>query len=432
MRMYDIITDKRFGKELDSEQIKYFITGVTDGTIPDYQSAALLMAICINGMTARESCDLTLAMANSGEIADLSGIKGVIVDKHSSGGVGDKCTLIVGPIVSSVGIPFAKLSGRGLGHTGGTIDKLESIKGFRTQFSLAEFVDKVNQSGIVLAGQTGEIAPADKKLYALRDVTATVESIPLIAASIMSKKIASGASSILLDVKCGNGAFMQDFDKASQLARLMVDIGKLAGKKMKAFITNMDQPLGNCIGNGLEVMEAYESLCGSGPKDLMEISIALSAGMMELAGMGSYEDCKKLAWESITNKTALNQFRKLITSQGGSINDKGAPVLIGNASFEEPVLSEHTGIVKSILAKQIGIASLILGAGREKKEDIIDPAAGIILYKKIGDNVKSGEKIATLFTNRKSAIPDAIKMVKTAYEVTCGIPDQEKYILEII
>ncbi len=432
MRIYDILNDKRFAKELSKEQISYFISGVTDGSIPDYQTSALLMAICINGMTVQESCDLTMAMAHSWEIADLSGIKGVIVDKHSSGGVGDKCTLIVGPIVSSAGIPFAKLSGRGLGHTGGTIDKLESIKGFQTQFSLDKFIEKVNETGIVIAGQTGEIAPADKKLYALRDVTATVESIPLIAASIMSKKIASGANSILLDIKCGNGAFMEDMDKALELARLMVGIGKLAGKKMKAFITNMDQPLGNCIGNGLEVTEAYEALCGKGPKDLMEICIALSAGMMELAGLGSYEKCKKIAWKSIENKNALRQFGRMITSQGGLLTENDAPVLNGNAAFKEDVFSEKKGIVESISTKQMGIASLMLGAGREKKEDRIDPAAGMIIFKKIGDPIAVGEKIATLYTNLKNKLPEVNQLVKSSYEIGSGIPKEEKYVLEII
>lgn len=432
MRMYDIITDKRFAKELTGEQIGYFINGVTDGSIPDYQISALLMAICINGMTVKEACDLTMAMANSGEIADLSRIKGIIVDKHSSGGVGDKCTLIVGPIVSSFGIPFAKLSGRGLGHTGGTIDKLEAIQGFNTQYSLDEFIEKVNNTGIVLAGQTGEIAPADKKLYALRDVTATVESIPLIAASIMSKKIASGANSILLDVKCGNGAFMQDIEKATELSRLMVDIGKLAGKKMKALITNMDQPLGNCIGNGLEVNEAYDALCGNGPKDLMEICIALSAGMMELAGLGSYEECKIIAQKSIDDRSALKQFGRMIISQGGSIYDNGSPVLEGNAVFEEHVLSETQGIVQNIKTKQIGIAAMMLGAGREKKEDPIDPAAGIIIHKKLGDSVDIGEKIATLYTNKNASLFEANQLVKSSYEINFGTPKEEKYILGII
>ncbi len=432
MRIYDIINDKRLARELTKEQIQFFIDGVTDGSIPDYQSAALLMAICINGMTVRESGDLTLEMANSGDIADLSGIKGIIVDKHSSGGVGDKCTLIVGPIVSSVGIPFAKLSGRGLGHTGGTIDKLESIQGFNTQYSMDSFIEKVNETGIVLAGQTGEIAPADKKLYALRDVTATIDSIPLIAASIMSKKIASGAGSILLDVKCGNGAFMQNIDTARNLARLMVEIGKLAGKKMKALITNMNQPLGYCIGNGLEVTEAYEALCGKGAKDLMEICIALSAGMMELAGLGTYEECKAIAWKSVEDQSALKQFDRMITSQGGALHPDGAPVLIGQADFKENVVSKKKGNVKSIETKDIGIASLLLGAGREKKEDRIDPSAGIIIHKKLGDPVEIGEAIATMYTNIKDKLTEVNLLIQSAYEITDDPAKEENYVLEII
>lgn len=432
MRMYDIITRKRYCNELTKEEIQFFISGVTNGTIPDYQIAALLMAICINGMTSREASDLTQAMANSGAVADLSNIKGVIVDKHSSGGVGDKCTLIVGPIVSAYGVPFAKLSGRGLGHTGGTIDKLDAIKGFRTNFTLEEFIDKVNETGILIAGQTGEIAPADKKLYALRDVTATVESIPLIAASIMSKKLASGANNILLDVKCGNGAFMQNIESATKLANLMVDIGKLSGKNMKAFVTNMDQPLGKYIGNALEVTEAYDSLCGNGPSDLMEICIALSAGMLELAGLGDYDECRKKAWDSIHNGMALKQFQRMVISQGGSLDVDGKPVLLGETKYTYDVISNQTGIVKSIMAKDIGIASLILGAGRETKEDIIDPAAGIILHKKIGDNVDSNDIIATLYTNRFEMIKDAENKVLNAYEYVDTIPSTQKYIYEII
>lgn len=432
MRMYDIITDKRNAKELTKEQIDYFVAGVTDGSIPDYQAAALLMAICINGMTVQESCNLTLSMAHSGDIADLSGIHGTIVDKHSSGGVGDKCTLVVGPVVSSFGIPFAKLSGRGLGHTGGTIDKLESIEGFQTQFSLEQFIKKVNDTGIVLAGQTGELAPADKKLYALRDVTATVESIPLIAASIMSKKIAAGADCILLDVKCGNGAFMKDLAKAGELASLMVEIGKLAGKKIKAFVTNMDQPLGNCIGNGLEITEVYDSLCGRGPKDLMEVSIALSAGMMELAGFGTYEHCRELAWQSIDDGSALKKFQAMVTSQGGALHPDGSPVLEGKAEFTENVITAKQGFVHAIDTKKIGISSLMLGAGREKKEDIIDPAAGIIIHKKLGSIVETGDSIATIFTNRKEMISEVKGMILDSYEILQEKPDEEKYVLKII
>jgi pyrimidine-nucleoside phosphorylase len=433
MRIFDILNDKRFQQVLTKEQIGFFISGITAGTIPDYQASALLMAICINGMTAKEACDLTLAMAHSGEIADLSGIKGIVVDKHSSGGVGDKCTLIVGPIVSSLGIPFAKLSGRGLGHTGGTIDKLESIEGFQTQIPMADFIRKVNETGIVIAGQTGRIAPADKKLYALRDVTATVESIPLIAASIMSKKIASGADRILLDVKCGNGAFMQDFKQARELAVLMVDIGRLAGKKMKALITNMNQPLGHSIGNTLEVREAYDTLCGNGPADLVDICIALSAGMLELAGLGSPKECEALARKSLDDKSALARFRKMVTSQGGRLDAEGVPIFCGApAACTEDVLSDRQGIVHGISTRDIGVASLLLGAGRERQDDVIDPSAGIIIHKKRGDSVEIGEKIATLYTNRKDRMKEASRQVRSSYEIAPGAVEPEKTVFEII
>lgn len=431
MRMYDIISDKRNAKELDNEQISFFISGITDDSIPDYQAAALLMAICINGMTDEETFYLTMAMAHSGEIADLSQVQGTVIDKHSSGGVGDKCTLIVGPIVSSIGIPFVKLSGRGLGHTGGTIDKLESIKGFKTNLSLKDFIDKANKTGIVIAGQTGELAPADKRLYAIRNSTATVDSIPLIAASIMSKKIAGGAGSILLDVKCGNGAFMENQKDAGELAELMVKIGKQADKKMKAFVTNMNQPLGYCIGNGLEVMEAFNALNGNAPKDLMEICIALAAGMIELAGYGSFDECKQLAWKSINDKSALKQFDKMILSQGGKIHHNGAPVLTGNARYEQNVYSERQGIVNGISTRQIGTASVMLGAGREKKDDVIDPASGIIIHKKVGDSVNINEKIATFYTNRANILKDVDRLIKSSYEILLDKPDNEEYILQI-
>jgi len=399
MRMYDIISDKRNNKKLTEEQINFFIKGVTESTIPDYQISALLMAICINKMDAREARDLTIAMANSGERADLSSIKGVVVDKHSSGGVGDKCTLIIGPVVSSFGVPFAKLSGRGLGHTGGTIDKLESIEGFRTDLSTDEFIKNVNSINIAISGQTGTLAPADKKLYALRDVTATVESIPLIAASIMSKKIASGANNILLDIKCGNGAFMSDKKSAGELAVLMSEIGKLAGINIKVFITDMNQPLGNYIGNSLEIKEAVETLSGRGPKDLNEICVSLSAGMLELAGLGSYEECKIMALKSLKDGTALSQFEKMVKMQGGKLDNNNYPVLINKANVVKEVYSEKDGFITEFDTKSIGVSSLILGAGRRSKTDIIDLSAGIVLNKKINDSVKTGEKIATFFTN---------------------------------
>ncbi|MHB1453596.1 MAG: thymidine phosphorylase [Saccharofermentanales bacterium] len=431
MRMYDILESKRDKSELSKDMIEFFVKGVTDGSIPDYQISALLMAICINGMTPRETCDLTVAMAHSGTINDLSSIKGTVVDKHSSGGVGDKCTLIIGPIVSSFGIPFAKLSGRGLGHTGGTIDKLESIKGFRTSFSSEDFISQVNDIGIVLAGQSGELAPADKKLYALRDVTATIQSIPLISASIMSKKIASGADNILLDVKCGNGAFMKTQEEAFKLASLMVQIGELSGRNVKAYVTDMSQPLGNSIGNALEIAESCDVLNNKGPEDLKQICISLSAGMMELAGLGSFEKCRMMAEESLQNGTAFSKFRQLVLAQGGELDAEGNPVLLGNAEAVSEVLAISDGYVDDIITDHIGTASLLLGAGREKKEDKIDPAAGIIVHKKRGDPVKTGESLATLYTNKADAVANASAVVLDAYHIGSNPPAKIPIVIKI-
>lgn len=431
MRMYDILESKRDKSELSKEMIDYFVKGVTDGSIPDYQISALLMAICINGMTPRETCDLTLAMANSGTINDLSSIKGTVVDKHSSGGVGDKCTLIIGPIVSSFGIPFAKLSGRGLGHTGGTIDKLESIKGFRTSFSSEEFINQVNEIGIVLAGQSGELAPADKKLYALRDVTATIQSIPLISASIMSKKIASGANNILLDVKCGNGAFMKTREEAFRLAALMVQIGELSGRNVKAYVTDMSQPLGNKIGNALEIEESCDVLNNKGPADLKDICISLSAGMMELAGLGSFKKCQAMAAESLRNGTAFSKFRQLVLAQGGELDSVGFPVLLGRADTRADVFAVAEGYVDDIITDHIGTASLLLGAGREEKDDLIDPSAGIIVHKKRGDYVTAGESLATLYTNKAGAAANASAVVLDAYHIGSNPPVKIPIVIKI-
>jgi len=432
MRMYDIISDKRNNKILTEEQIDFFINGVTDSSIPDYQISALLMAICLNGMNAKEARDLTIAMANSGDRADLSSINGVVVDKHSSGGVGDKCTLIIGPVVSSFGVPFAKLSGRGLGHTGGTIDKLESIEGFRTDLSTDEFIDNVNSINIAIAGQTGSLAPADKKLYALRDVTATVESIPLIAASIMSKKIASGADNILLDIKCGNGAFMADKESAGELAKLMSEIGKLAGVNVKVFITDMNQPLGYNIGNSLEIKEAIETLSGRGPEDLNEICVSLSAGMLELAGLGSYSECKIMAMKSLKDNSALTQFNKMVQAQGGKLSSDSYPVLYDNAKFVKEVYSESDGFITEFDTKNIGVSSLILGAGRISKADKIDLSAGIVLHKKINDSVRAGERLATFYTSSEDKYNEAkqlfIKSIKFDKEKT----ETHNLIFEII
>ncbi|MHB8962624.1 MAG: thymidine phosphorylase [Saccharofermentanales bacterium] len=431
MRMYDILECKRDNSELSKEMIDYFVKGVTDGSIPDYQISALLMAICINGMNPRETSDLTLAMANSGTIADLSSIKGTVVDKHSSGGVGDKCTLIIGPIVSSFGIPFAKLSGRGLGHTGGTIDKLESIKGFRTSFSSDEFISQVNRIGIVLAGQSGELAPADKKLYALRDVTATIQSIPLISASIMSKKIASGADNILLDVKCGNGAFMKTREEAFRLAEMMVQIGTLSGRNVKAYVTDMSQPLGEKIGNALEIVESCDVLNNKGPEDLHEICVSLAAGMMELAGLASFEKCRGLAEESLSNGSAFAKFRQMVEAQGGELDADGFPVLLGRAGTVEEVYAVSDGYLDEIITDHVGTASLLLGAGREKKEDPIDPSAGIAVHKKRGDTVKKGEPLATLYTNKPDAVGIASEMILAAFHISSHPPQKIPVVIRI-
>lgn len=432
MRMIDIISDKKYKKELSKESIDFFVKGVTDHTIPDYQISAFLMAVCLNGMCARESGDLAMAMADSGKKADLSSIKGTVVDKHSSGGVGDKCTLVIGPIVSSYGIPFAKLSGRGLGHTGGTIDKLASIKGFNTELSDDEFTKAANDSRIVIASQSDSLAPADKILYALRDVTATVDSKPLIASSIMSKKIASGAKNILLDIKCGNGAFMKNEDDAREIAKLMCGIGRHAGLNVKAFVTNMNQPLGRFIGNSKEVWEAYKTLSGQGPCDLTEICNALSAGMMELAGLGTYDECYEKAKESIENKSALVQFRKMVLCQGGELDEKGFPVLSDDTSIEHNIYSQSSGYIEITDTQSIGNASVILGAGRKNLEDEIDPGAGIVLYKKTGDKTTDGEKIATFYTNRKEEVKTAQELFLGSIEIKNDKPDSEETIIDII
>lgn len=404
MRMYEVIEKKRDGKELSYAELKYFITGYCKGEIPDYQAAALLMAIYIRGMNQRETADLTMLMADSGDRIDLSAIEGVKVDKHSTGGVGDKTTLVLAPIVAACGIPVAKMSGRGLGHTGGTIDKLESIKGFRTALSRDEFIDNVRSVGLAVAGQTGNLAPADKKLYALRDVTATVSNISLIASSIMSKKIASGADRIVLDVKTGSGAFMKTLEDSAALAAEMVAIGEHVGRKTVAVITNMDMPLGNAIGNALEVKEAVSALMGKGPADLEEVSCELAARMIELAGMGSIEHCRELVKRKIQDGSALEKFREMVRRQGGLSDGNEGNWLVDDAAFATEVLSPVEGYISAIRTDTLGTASVILGAGRETKESVIDYAAGILLYKKPGMKVAKNEVIGRLYTNSKDRI----------------------------
>lgn len=412
MRMYDIIERKRDGKELSYDEISFFIKNYCNEQIPDYQASALLMAIFLNGMSERETADLTEIMANSGDVIDLSSIDSVKVDKHSTGGVGDKTTLVLGPIVAACGVPVAKMSGRGLGHTGGTIDKLESIPGFKTALTKEEFINNVNSIGISVAGQTGNLAPADKKLYALRDVTATVNSIPLIASSIMSKKIACGADSIVLDVKTGSGAFMKSLEKSVELARTMVKIGNDLGRKTVAVVTDMDIPLGNAIGNSLEVMEAIETLKGNGPEDLETVSIELAVRMLMLAGVGDEAHCRSRAREVIENGRALEKFAEMIELQGGN-----ARVIENYELFKKPkvayeIISEQDCYIKSVKTDLLGVASMILGAGRETKESVIDYSAGIKLNKKTGMQLKKGELIATLYSDSSEKLNASLEPFK--------------------
>ena len=403
MRMVDIIEAKRDGAELSARQIKFFIDNYTKGIIPDYQASAFAMAVYFRGMTERECADLTDAMARSGDIIDLSAIDGIKTDKHSTGGVGDKTTLIVAPLAASVGIPVAKMSGRGLGHTGGTIDKLESIPGFQTEIDRTKFIDLVNKYKIALAGQSGNLTPADKKLYALRDVTGTVESLPLIASSIMSKKIASGADAIVLDVKTGSGAFMQNLADAEALAQTMVHIGTRVGRQTTALISDMSQPLGHAVGNALEVIEAIETLKGRGPGDLTELSLELAAQMAFLADKADdITTAKTMLKKALDSGSALAKFRQLVENQGGDtsvINDYSR---LPQAKYQTKLPARQSGIISSINAHEIGLCAMLLGAGRATKSDTIDPAVGIVLHKKIGDAVQTGEPLLTIHSNSQN------------------------------
>ena len=414
MRMYDIIKKKRDGQELSAEEIRWFVDGYSKGDIPDYQAAALCMAIYFKDMTIRETTDLTLAVRDSGEKLDFSAVNGIRVDKHSTGGVGDKTSFVVAPIVASLGIKVAKMSGRGLGHTGGTVDKLESIDGFKTTLSEEGFIKQVNEIGIAIIGQSKQLAPADKKLYALRDVTATVDSMPLIASSIMGKKLAADDDCIVLDVKTGSGSFMKSIEDSKKLASIMVDIGKRSGKKMTALITDMDRPLGNAIGNSLEVIEAIETLKGNGPKDLYDLSIALSANMLYLAGKGEYSRCEEMAKMSISDGTAFAKLTEMVKAQGGNGDYIVNTDNFKKAGYTYSVLSENAGYIQSVNAEAYGLASLNLGAGRSKIEDKIDYTAGIILKKKTGDFVQKGEEIATLYANDKKLFERSKEIILNA------------------
>ena len=402
MRMYDLIMKKRNGEALTEQEIQYMIREYVAGEIPDYQMSAFLMAVYFKGMTEEETLAMTQAVAHSGEMVDLSGIEGVKVDKHSTGGVGDKTTMIIAPIVAACGVKVAKMSGRGLGHTGGTVDKLESIPGLHTSLSREDFFNVVNQTGLSVIGQSGNLAPADKKLYALRDVTATVDSIPLIAVSIMSKKLAAGNDCILLDVKTGSGAFMKSIDDSIALAKEMVAIGENAGRKTVALITDMDIPLGHNIGNSLEVIEAVETLKGNGPEDLTEVCVHLASNMLFLAGKGTLEECRSLVREVIANGEALKRLAAMVEAQGGDSSVIFDTDKFEKAAYQHEVLAKKSGYITFMDTESCGIASAMLGAGRETKDSQIDFAAGIILKKKVGDYVEAGEPMAVFYADKKN------------------------------
>lgn len=417
MRMVDIIEKKRDGKSLSKEEIEFFIKGYTNGDIPDYQASSLAMAIFFQDMNDEERAALTMAMVNSGDVIDLSKINGIKVDKHSTGGVGDTTTLVLAPLVAAVGVPVAKMSGRGLGHTGGTIDKLESIKGFHVEISEEDFIKLVNENQVAVIGQSGNLTPADKKLYALRDVTGTVNSIPLIASSIMSKKIAAGADAIVLDVKTGNGAFMKTLEDAEALAHAMVSIGNNVGRNTMAIISDMSQPLGRAIGNALELKEAIDTLNGKGPEDLTELVLTLGSQMVVLANRANtLEEARQLLNEAIENGSALEKFKTFLENQGGDASVVDAPELLPTATYQIEYKAQSSGVVSELIANEIGVASMMLRAGRQTKEDEIDLSVGIVLNKKVGDVVKEGESLLTIHSNREN-FDDVIKKLDESIEI---------------
>lgn len=433
MRMYDLILKKRQGNTLTKEEIQWMIREYTDGKIPDYQMSAMMMAVCFQGLDKEETYELTMAMAQSGEMLDLSGIEGVKVDKHSTGGVGDKTSLALTPIVASLGIPVAKMSGRGLGHTGGTIDKLESIPGFSTQLTDEQFEEQVNSIGVSIMGQTKDLAPADKLLYALRDVTATVDQISLIASSIMSKKLAAGADAILLDVKTGSGAFMKEESEAVKLAQEMVDIGKSAGRKMTAVITNMDEPLGMAVGNILEVKEAIDTLKGNGPKDFTELVETLASHMLILGGIAEkFDEALSMVRGAVRDGKALDKFKQFVSAQGGDTRYIDHPELFEQAHIIEEIRSEQDGFVERINAQEIGICSLILGGGRETKDSQIDPAVGLVFSKKVVDPVKKGDLLATIYGNDEEKVKQAVKHFKENFHIAKDQPEKPQMIKQVL
>lgn len=419
MRMVDLIHKKREGQELTTEEINYIISEYSEGIIPEYQMSALAMSIFFQGMTERETADLTMAMVQSGDQIDLSAIEGIKVDKHSTGGVGDTTTLVLGPLVATAGVPVAKMSGRGLGHTGGTIDKLESIENFHVELSNQDFIEQVNDVKLAVIGQTANLTPADKKLYALRDVTASVDSIPLIASSIMSKKIAAGAEAIVLDVKTGEGAFMKTSEKSFDLAKAMVDIGTFTNRNTVAIVSDMDQPLGFAVGNALEVKEAIETLKGNGPKDLEELCLVLGSHMLVLNKRANdYDEAYKILKEIILNGSAINTLKKFVQAQGGNPEAIDNPELLPSVDTTIEVLAKEEGFVQRINAEEIGISAMLLGAGRETKESKIDLGVGIILNKKVNDPVQLNELIATLYVNDKKNIEEVKERVLQAYNIS--------------
>ena len=417
MKAVDVIIKKREGMELSREEIEFFINGITRGSIPDYQAAAWAMAVLLNGMTERETTDLTMAMARSGEMLDLSGVVPLAVDKHSTGGVGDKTTLVVEPLVAACGLPVGKMSGRGLGFSGGTLDKMESIPGFRVNLTREEFLQKLGDEGLVLAGQSGDLAPADGKLYALRDVTGTVPSIPLIASSIMSKKIAAGAQAIVLDVKVGTGAFMETLPEARQLAELMVAIGRLSGRKVVALLSDMNQPLGNAVGNALEVNEAIDTLQGGGPADFREHCLVVASHLLVVGRKAvDIDEARRMAETTLQDGIAWQQFRRLVTSQGGEVSVVDKPTLLPQAPFVETVAAERSGYLLGIDAREVGETSVELGAGRARKEDPIDHAVGIMIHHKVGDHIGKGEGLFTIHANDLSKMVAARKRLLAAHQ----------------
>ncbi|MCM1182277.1 MAG: pyrimidine-nucleoside phosphorylase [Roseburia sp.] len=433
MRMYDLIMKKRNGKALTAEEIRFMIKGYTAGEIPDYQMSAMMMAIYFQGMDEAETLALTMEMAESGDMLDLSDIQGIKVDKHSTGGVGDKTSLALIPMVAAVGVPAAKMSGRGLGHTGGTIDKLESFEGFSTGISEQQFKENVNRIGIAIMGQTADLAPADKKLYALRDVTATVDNMSLIASSIMSKKLAAGADAIVLDVKTGSGAFMKAEKDSFALAREMVKLGNSAGRRTVAVVSDMDQPLGYAVGNALEVKEAIATLNGNGPEDFVELCLTLGAHMVVAGGKAATtEEARGLLEECIRNKSALHKLAEFVGAQGGKGDWVYHPEKLPAASIVEEIESPADGVVQKIVCDEIGMVSLILGGGRETKESAIDLSVGLVLHKKVGDSVRKGESLATIHANDREKLAAARERFLRAYTIADGAVAKKPLIKGIV